>query len=175
MGKKIHLTPNCYSPYIIWSKFASEFLIFSGFPIPYLIPKAYRIPIRSEEENLDRKGPFHTERLSDLGPRPLQTGRRRSSCYGLKTSWPSRNTELSGPHGTPWWPPRDDLYVRLQKITSDKSRMGIHIGVRGARNICSGHKGEYQSKLYSFNFSMSKCERQKDNDCTKLSASKGAW
>lgn len=60
----INLAPSYYSSYIIWGKFASEFLIFVDFPKFHLILKAYRIQIRSKEEHLDKKGPFHTEWLS---------------------------------------------------------------------------------------------------------------
>lgn len=61
----INLTPSYYSPYVIWGRFASEFLIFIDFPKSHLILKVYRIQIRSKEEHLDRKGPFHTEWLRE--------------------------------------------------------------------------------------------------------------
>lgn len=57
--------------------------------------------------------------------------------------------------------------VRLQKITSNKSRIRIYISQRGKEHLLSAH-GRTPIKLHAFPSSVSKCERQKDNDYTKI-------
>lgn len=59
------LTSNYYSLYIILDSFASEFLNFSAFATYHLIPMSHKIPIKSEEESVDKKNILYRMTLSD--------------------------------------------------------------------------------------------------------------